>query len=168
MDDQKKWQKAVAGAYQRYDRLPADTGIALDGLIAGIIQLKQELFELAQVAGGGDICRTCGGQCCRYGKYHVTVLDLLAYRSAGVEPLMPDFATPPCCPYGGPDGCRMEPRFRSMTCLIFNCDLLEERMVDDVRQRFAAAEGSLRAAVARAEQLLGYRAGRALLLSLEQ
>jgi hypothetical protein len=92
---------------------------------------------------------------------------LLAYRSAGVEPVVPDFGKHPFCPYGAAEGCLMKPRFRSMTCLIFNCEQLEERMTEDDQQRFAEAERNLRGAVAQVEELLGYRASRALLLSLE-
>lgn len=167
MDDQQKWQRAVAATFQGYDRLSVDSRVALDGLIVRIMRLKQELFEMVLATGSGDICRTCGGECCLMGKYHVTVLDLLAYRSAGVEPVVPDFGTHPFCPYGGTKGCLMAPPFRSMTCLIFNCELLEERLGADGRQRFAETERNLRGAVARVEELLGYRAGRALLLSLE-
>jgi hypothetical protein len=167
VDDQQKWQLSCAATFQGYELLPSDTRVGLDELIAGIMQFKQELFDLALAAGGGDICRTCGGQCCLNGKYHVSVLDLLAYRSAGVEPVKPDFGAHPLCPYGGEAGCSMTPRFRSMTCLIFNCEQLEERLGADDKQRFAEAERNLRSTVDQAEKLLGYRAGRALLLSGE-
>jgi len=167
VEDQQKWQRASAAAFQTYRLLSGDARDALNALISSIMQLKQELFELALVAGGGDICRTCGGQCCLNGKYHVTVLDLLAYRAAGVEPVQPDFGKRPLCPYGGGEGCLMEPRFRSLTCLLFNCELLEERMDTESKQRFATVEQELRRAVTQADTLLGCRAGRALLLSCE-
>jgi len=131
------------------------------------MQVKQELFDLALAAGGSNICRSCGGKCCLNGKYHVSLLDMLAYRAAGVEPVLPDFEQRPLCPYGGSNGCLMEPRFRSITCLIFNCDLLEDRMDSESRQRFASVERNLRSTVARADELLGCRAGRALLLISE-
>ena len=164
MDDQQRWQQAIAATHKSYQRLSVETRDELDDLLDSIMQIKQELFELVQAAGSSEICRDCGGQCCLNGKYHVTELDLLAYLRTDAEPVRPDFGTRPLCPYGGTDGCRMEPRFRSMTCLIFNCDLIEERMGSEDKQRLVEFELNLRRAVEQAEKLLGYRAGRALLL----
>jgi hypothetical protein len=167
VDDQQRWQRAIASTFEDYRRLPAGTRFGLDELIARIMQLKQELSDLVLASGSGDICRSCGGQCCLNGKYHVTILDLLTYCSAGVEPVKPDFGKRPLCPYGGTDGCLMAPRFRSMTCLIFNCELLEDRMGADDKHQFTESEQKLRRTVIEVEKLLGYRAGRALLLSWE-
>jgi hypothetical protein len=132
------------------------------------MKLKEELFALSSATESARICRECGGRCCLNGKYHVSVLDLLAYRSVGVAPVVPDFGLAPRCPYGGPEGCLMPPRFRSMTCLIFNCDLIEDRMEQNSRKRFSACERELRDAVAMADGILTWRAGRALLLSCDE
>lgn len=165
VDDQQLWNRALAEAFRRYDKLAGDVRERLDGQIGEIMRLKQELYDLALTAGSPRLCRECGGKCCLNGKYHVTVLDLLAYRSAGSEPVVPDFSNAPFCPYGDPDGCLMPPPFRSMTCLLFNCDAIEERWGNDTRERFAARERALRDTIGEAERTLRYRAGRAALLS---
>lgn len=165
VDDEQIWQRVVAATSGSYAALPAETRDGLDGLIRGVMILKRELSELALAAGSGAVCRSCGGRCCLNGKYHVTVLDLLAYHSAGVDPVLPDFGKRPLCPYGDEQGCMMAAPFRSMTCLIFNCELVEKRMGANEKQRFADTERSLRRTVEQAEKLLGFRAGRALLLS---
>jgi hypothetical protein len=167
VDDERIWRRAVEVAEASYDRLHVDTRARLDELLNRIMRLKQELFDLSFAAGSACICGECGGRCCLNGKYHVSVLDLLAYRSAMVAPVVPDFSTSPLCPYGGDEGCLMPPRFRSMTCLVFNCELVEERMEASARERFAACEQELRGMVGKADELLGYRAGRALLLSCD-
>lgn len=167
MEDQRKWIRAKEAAVTSYDRLPGATKARLDELLSRIMGLKQELFNISSAAGSARICRDCGGRCCLHGKYHVSVLDLLAYHSAGVAPVVPDFSTAPLCPYGGIEGCLMPPRFRSMTCLVFNCDLVERHMEEAGRARFLACEQELRGAVAMADDLLACRAGRALLLSCD-
>jgi len=168
VDDQQKWQLAEKVALARYGRLPDDIAGCLDVIVSRIMRLKEELLELALAAGSAEICRSCGGECCLFGKYHVSVLDLLAYRIDRSEAVVPDFNSAPHCPYGGIDGCRMPPRFRPLTCVIFNCDAVEQRIGEDGRTRFAAAEQELRDAVRQAETLLGFRASRALLLSCDE
>ena len=168
MDDQQRWQRAGKVACTRYEQLLIDTRDCLVTLVSRIMRLKEELLELALTAGSAAICQTCGGACCLSGKYHVSVLDFLAYRITLAEAVVPDFGRVPHCPYGGTDGCRMPPRFRPLTCVIFNCDAVEGRMGDDARERFAAAEQELRVAVEQVETLLGFRAGRSFLLSCDE
>lgn len=168
MDDQQRWQLAGTVALARYGQLPAETVDRVERIVGRIMLLKEELLELALAAGSAALCRSCGGACCLFGKYHVSVLDLLAYRISRTEAVVPDFDSAPHCPYGGIDGCRMPPRFRPLTCVIFNCDAVEERMGDDQRTRCAVVEQELRDAVRQAESLLGFRASRALLLSCEE
>jgi hypothetical protein len=164
VNDQNIWHRVVEDVDVMYDRLAADTRARLDAHLIHVMQLKQELFELSHAAGSSHVCKECGGACCLNGKYHVSVLDLLAYRSAKVEPVVPDFGNSPLCPYGGPDGCLMPPRFRSMTCLVFNCELIESRMGDREKERFEMLEHALRTAIHGAEDMLKFRAGRAALL----
>jgi hypothetical protein len=168
VDDQQTWRRAKEAVEAICDRLSPVARGRLDQLLERIMALKQELFELSATAGSARICRECGGRCCLNGKYHVSVLDLVAYRCAGVAPVVPDFGKAPLCPYGGSKGCLMPPRFRSVTCLIFNCDLVEDRMEAANRKRFSVCERELRDAVAMADELLAYRAGRALLLSFDE
>jgi len=168
VDDQQRWQRAGTAVCEKYEQLPDDTREGLAGLVKRIMLLKEELLDLSLAAGSGAICRTCGGACCRNGKYHVSLLDLLAYRISGAAAVVPDFGKAPHCPYGGTGGCLMPPRFRPLTCVIFNCDAVEEQMGEHDRERFRAAEQELRDTVKRAEALLGFRVGRALLLSCDE
>lgn len=165
MCDQNVWQRAIISSGTLYDALSADVRGQLDSFISRIMQLKEQLLSVALAAEGEKICRKCGGQCCLLGKYHLTVLDLLAYLKEGAEPLKPVFsAASACCPYGGENGCRMKSRFRPMTCVIFNCDLLEERMGKEVKQKAAAYEADLRELILRADRLTGIRLSRPALL----
>ncbi|HEX9079062.1 MAG TPA: hypothetical protein VF795_05700 [Desulfuromonadaceae bacterium] len=164
MNDLQRWDRAVKAADGTYDALPAETRTGLDTLIGQIMGLKEELVERVLMAGSASICRTCSGQCCRNGKYHVTVLDLLAYRRSGTEPVVPDFSASPACPYSGASGCRMPPRFRPLTCVVFNCELVEEMLGPDERTALYAGERLLRGATAQANRLAGQRLDRALLL----
>lgn len=168
MDDQKIWNRVVATVDASYDRLSDVCRARLDQQLLRIMQLKQDLYDWSQAVGSAEICRECGGACCLNGKFHVSLLDLLAYRSAKAEPVVPHFGDSPLCPYGGPDGCFMPPRFRSMTCLVFNCELVEQRMTGDEKKRFAEGEHALRKAILKAEEILEYRAGRAALLSCHE
>ena len=167
MNDQQRWDRAAKAASGAYEHLPQETRVLLDALIAQVMRLKEELVEQALAAGSAAICRTCAGQCCRNGKYHVSVLDLLAYRSSGTEPVVPDFRLSPACPYSGESGCRMAPRFRPMTCVVFNCELVEGPMGPDERTDLHAGEQRLRDAIAKASSLTGRRLDRALLLSCD-
>ncbi len=80
MDDQRKWNRAVKAADSAYEGLDPGTRAELDTVIGQIMRLKEDLLEQTLAAGGASICRACAGQCCLNGKYHVSVLDLLAYR----------------------------------------------------------------------------------------
>ena len=85
LDDQQRWEQGVAAAGAGYECLPAESRAELDQLIKRIMRLKEELVDRALSAGSASICRACAGQCCLNGKYHVSVLDMLAYRSSMAE-----------------------------------------------------------------------------------
>ncbi len=165
MDDLQAWQRSVEFSAQLYRRLPDTAREQLDALIERIMLLKRELLDLALSAGSAAVCRNCGGKCCLHGKYYVTLLDLLVYRVGAVAAVVPQFGNAPCCPYGGAQGCHLPPPLRPMTCVIFNCDLVEECMSDEACLRSAACERELRAAIVEAEQVSGFQLGRAALLS---
>ncbi|BCS52284.1 hypothetical protein [Geobacter sp. SVR] len=163
MDDQQTWQRALRAIDDWHRGLSEECRTQLGELIGRIMLLKEESLRLGLAAGSAEICRTCGGSCCRYGKYHVTILDLLAFRLNSIDPIA-NFDNFPFCPYGGDEGCLMPPRFRPLTCVIFNCDPIEERMGDDACRSAATLEGELREQIARAERLTGRRLGRPVLL----
>jgi len=163
-DQDAVWKQAVTAASKGYSGLPAAIRTELDGLLEEIMQLKQKLVDMAASTGSSAICRTCGGECCLLGRYHLSTLDLLAYRKTGVEPVIPDFSTAPACPYSDASGCLMPPRYRPVTCVIFNCQLIEDRLTPAERETFHGYESRLRAIVARAGRIHGDRTDRPLLL----
>jgi len=167
VDDTQRWIQAVAAEGDSYERLPAGTRGQLDELIGRIMRLKEELVERALLAGSASICRRCAGKCCLNGKYHVSVLDLLAYRASETEVVLPDFSAAPSCPYSGDSGCLMPPRFRPMTCVVFNCELIEGTMPPPERSALYECEGLLRDTIAQANRVAGRRLDRALLFSCD-
>lgn len=165
VNDQAVWEQAVATASSSYTRLPTGIRAELDGVIAEVLLLKQQLVELVTSAGSVDICRTCGGECCRHGKYHVSVLDILAYLKNGSEPVIPDFSTNPACPYSAVSGCTMGPGYRPMTCVVFNCQKVEDQLTSAEQECFQGYEQKLRDAIKQTGHITGLRLGRPLLLS---
>ena len=165
MNDQTAWEQAVAGAKLSYTSLSPATAAELDGLIDDIMLLKQNLVELAMSAGSGEICRTCGGECCRYGKYHVSILDIMVYEKCAAEVVIPDFSTNPACPYSDVSGCTMASCYRPMTCVVFNCQLVEDQLTSAGRETLRGYEQELRSTITRAGHITGMRLDRALLLS---
>jgi hypothetical protein len=165
VNDQAAWEQAVATAGEWYSGLPSAARAELDGLLEEVMQLKERLVEQVTSSGSAATCRTCGGECCLLGKYHVSVLDILAYRKTGVEPVIPDFTAGPACPYSDTSGCLMPARHRPVTCVIFNCQLIEDRLTTVDRETLHECERRLRDAVGRAGHTSGTRLDRPLLLS---
>jgi len=159
------WEQAVATAGEWYVGLPSAIRAELDGLLEEIMLLKQSLVEQVTSSGSSAICRDCGGECCLLGRYHVSVLDILAYRKAGVEPVIPDFSASPACPYSDASGCLMPPGYRPVTCVIFNCQQIEDSLTVAGLDALHEHERRLRAAVALAGRIHGLRIDRPLLLS---
>jgi hypothetical protein len=165
VSDQAAWEQAVATASEWYLSRPADAKAELDSLLEEIMQLKQNLVEQVTSSGSAAICRDCGGQCCLLGRYHVSVLDILAYRKTGLELVLPDFSTTPSCPYANASGCTMPAGYRPVTCVIFNCQLIEDRLTPDERESLHEYERKLRDSLKRAGCTSGTRLDRPLLLS---
>lgn len=165
MNDQAAWEQAVESAGSMYSGLPPATAAELGGVIDTIMRLKQNLVEQVIAAGSVDICRACGGDCCRFGKYHVSMLDMLAYLKSDAKPQEPDFGTHPYCPYSDVSGCTMAPCYRPMTCVVFNCQQIEDRLAPAQMETMRGHERELRDAIARAGQITGIRLDRPLLLS---
>jgi len=167
VDDQRTWAQAVEIGSRYYEQLPTAIRAELDKLINEIMGLKERLSKLTLSACGAQICRTCGGECCMNGKYHFSVLDLLAYRNTLLEPVVPTFSAQPNCPYSGEFGCLMPPCFRPMTCVVFNCELIENQMNPDQHKALYENENQLRETIRQACRITGRRLDRALLLSGE-
>jgi hypothetical protein len=93
------------------------------------------------------------------------VLDILAYLKNGTEQVIPDFSTNPACPYSDVSGCTMAPGYRPMTCVVFNCQQVEDQLSATQRGMLSDYEHDLRAAIRQAGHITGMRLDRALLLS---
>lgn len=168
MSDQQAWLQGVTDTLGWYERLDMTVREQLDDLIGQIRLAKQQLMQLVLLADGAVICRSCGGECCRYGKYHVTSLDLLALRQRGEGMIVPDFGIHPACPYADTLGCcSMAVEFRPLTCVIFNCEQLENRLSSLDQTQIRTLEQLLRSLISRAEQVSGIRLNRPALLSAE-
>jgi hypothetical protein len=165
VNDQEAWTQAVATASGWYSNLPASVKSELDGLLDEIMQLKEQLVGQVTSSGSSAACRDCGGECCTLGKYHASVLDILAYMKTGSEPVLPDFDSSPSCPYSDASGCIMPPRYRPVTCVIFNCQQIEDRLSVTELDSLHEHEYRLRTAVARAGRIYDIRIDRPLLLS---
>jgi hypothetical protein len=164
VNDQAAWEQSVTTVSTEYFGLPAGIRAELDGLLEEIMQLKEKLVDLVTSAGSSTICRSCNGECCLLGKYHVSVLDIMAYRKTGTEPVVPDFSTGPACPYSNVFGCLMPPRYRPVTCVIFNCPSIDDRLTPTDRDSLYKYEYRLRDTVARAGRIYEIRTDRPLLL----
>jgi hypothetical protein len=165
VNDQAAWEQAVKTATEWYFGLPPGIRSELDGLLEEVMQLKERLVEQVTASGSATTCRTCGGECCLLGKYHVSVLDVLAYRKTEVEPVIPVFSAGPACPYSDASGCLMTARYRPVTCVIFNCQLIEDRLTTVGRETLHEYDMRLRDTVNRAGHTSGTRLDRPLLLS---
>jgi hypothetical protein len=165
VNNQAIWEQAVTNASDWYFGMPSGIRAQLDGLLEEIMQLKQKLVELVTSSGSSEICRTCGGECCLLGRYHVSVLDILAYLITGDKQVIPDFTASPACPYSDVSGCLMQPRYRPVTCVIFNCQSIEDRLTPTERDSLYEYEYRLRDTIALAVRKYDIRIDRPLLLS---
>jgi len=165
VNDQAAWEQAIAAARKSYTDLPHGIAGQLNDVLDQIMQLKQNLVEQVTAAGSSRICRGCGGECCRLGRYHVSVLDILVYLKNDTALPIPDFSTTPACPYSDDSGCIMQSGYRPMTCVVFNCQQVENQLAPDKLEAFHACEQELRDAITRAGQITGLPLNRALLLS---
>lgn len=167
MTDQQKWEKAVAAIAREYRELTPVVRKQADSLLERVTEAKTRVHAFAEHLQGGEICASCGGECCLTGKYHFTVVDLLCYLREGKELFLPRFASGRC-PYLGDAGCFMEPRFRPYNCVTFNCDRVEGLMKPVEKERFMDAERELRACYRQMEELFGNRFLQGMLINCER
>jgi hypothetical protein len=165
VNDQEIWEQAVTAVRNSYNSLPPETMSDLNGLIEYVKRIKQNLVELVTSTGSSNICRNCGGECCKYGKFHVTVLDVIACLKSAHELVIPDFSNNPYCPYSDISGCTMAAAYRPMTCVVFNCQQVEDQLSPAQIEMMRGYEQELRDAIGRAVIVSGLRLDRALMLS---
>ncbi|MFZ4855080.1 MAG: hypothetical protein ACOYL3_01670 [Desulfuromonadaceae bacterium] len=167
MDDQLLWDIGIVRLKALYFSLRRESEPGLAELVARSIQTKETLAAVIAEIDAASVCRHCGGQCCQNGKYRINVFDSLAFI---VRQNIPSahFAHKPVCPYGGIDGCSMEPGLRPADCILFICDALDEKLSPDSRMILAVGEQELRECIKQASRLIGEQLKTPLLLWAEK
>ena len=167
MTDRETWNLAVAVVAGEYERLSAPQRAAVAEAAEAVKTCKKALHRIVEAVAAADICASCRGACCRTGKYHFTVVDLLVYLSDGRELFTPRFDQG-ACPYLGERGCLMEPAQRPYNCVTFNCEGVEQLLGPREKERLIRLELELRAHYTRFEELLGNRFMGGLLMNWER
>ena len=160
------WAAAVSVVCREYGELCDNVRAELAGMVSALRLEKRELHSLTADIGAERYCADCGGACCRTGKYHFSVVDLLVFLSGGEEIVKPSFQAD-CCPYMGKEGCQMEPSLRPFPCITFCCEELHALMAPDVAERLAVLEKGVRACYHWIEELFGRPLMKSLLIAYE-
>ena len=167
MTDQETWDLAVAAVTEEFDRIPSSRLALIAAGITAVRVCKQALHAVVEEAGASGVCTSCRGECCRTGKYHFRVLDLLAYLVDGRELFTPRFGREGC-PFLGEQGCLMAPSLRPFNCITFNCDRVEALIDPRERNRLVSLEHELRDCCRRVEVLGGLTVKGGLMMSQER
>jgi len=152
MTDREKWDWGVAAVRKEYAGLSPLLKTRLSNCAAEIKSCKHSLHLIAGEVRAAEICAHCFGECCKSGKNHVKVVDLLVYLSDDREFFTPCFERV-ICPYLGDSGCLMGPEYRPYNCITFICERVDELLGPPERERFHAAERELRSLYDEMEQL---------------
>ncbi len=167
MDDLEKWDKAISAVNREFASLPEPFLSKLKNSVETIRKYKRSVFALTETINAGEICKACRGECCRKGKYHFTVTDLLVYLVEGKELFVPCF-TNGRCPYSGDAGCLMEVEYRPFNCITFHCEELEKLLPKHAVEEFYGLEGKLRCQYGELEKLFDNRFAYGLLANYER
>ena len=167
MNDHELWKRAVAQLEKEYHALPPSSADAVNHFLKLIQELKKSIHRIVEQVDVGTICSMCGGECCFRGKYHVTVIDVLAYLAAEKELFTPLFLED-WCPYLVESRCAMAPDFRPFNCVTFNCERVEGLLELDRAEHFYVLEKELRCCYEAIEKLHGKRFLHGLLINYEQ
>ena len=167
MTVREEWDMAAAAVAEEYGRLSVSRRAAVAGAAEAVKSCKKALHRVVEAVAAADICASCRGACCRTGKYHFTVVDLLVYLSDGRELFTPGFDKGGC-PYLGERGCLMEPPLRPYNCVTFNCEEVERLLDPRERERLVRLELELRAHYRGLEELFGNRFMGGLLMNWER
>lgn len=161
------WNLAVAAIAESYSRFAQPGRDLVSKAAQEIKACKEDLHALVEAVAAAEICASCGGECCRSGKYHFTLADLLVYLVDGHELFTPRFDQD-ACPYLGDGGCLMAPGYRPFNCITFTCERLEWLLGPLERDRCARLEQELRDNYRRIEEPFDLRTRGVLLMSWER
>ena len=167
MTDLETWNLAVAAVAEGFARLSSPRRAVITEAAEAAKACKEALHAIVAAVAAAGVCASCGGQCCLTGKYHFTVVDLLAYLADDRELFTPRFDHD-ACPYLGGDGCLMAPPYRPFNCVTFNCERLECLLESPEKERLARLEQELRTIYGRFEELIGVRIMGGLLMNAER
>jgi hypothetical protein len=142
VSDLQNWQTAVATAQKEFRQLTGEQLAAVNSLVNRVMACKGELTALFDSVSGGAVCSLCQGECCRAGRYHFTVVDLVVYLATSAELFLPRFNSG-TCPFLGDSGCVMQPLYRPYNCLTFVCDRIDGGMEPGQRACFSEASERL-------------------------
>jgi hypothetical protein len=167
LDDLEKWNRAVSAVNREFALLPESLLAKLKNSLKTIKEYKRSVFRLTETVNAGQICEACQGACCRKGKYHFTVIDLLVYLVEGKELFVPCFNNGRC-PYSGDAGCLMEVEYRPFNCITFQCEKLERLLLPADIDKFYMLEKELRSEYADLERIFDNRFAYGLLANYER
>jgi len=142
-DDIKLWNSIVSRIDGEWQVLPVDEKRWVTDHLRTIISLQEQLHELFLAVGGDECCRTCDGECCGHGRFHPTLVNVLACLLAGHPVPQPDFER--LCPYIAAAGCQFPPGLRPYNCISFICEAVEDRLDPEAKRAFYHLEGLIRA-----------------------
>jgi hypothetical protein len=165
--DRESWKLAVAAVAEEFARLSPIRRALVGEAVEAVKACKQALHTIVEGVAASGICASCGGECCRTGKFHFTVVDLLVYLAEGRELFTPRFDRE-ACPYLGAPGCLMEPVYRPFNCITFNCERVELLLEPHEKEGLARDEEKLRSDYKRFEKLFGTRFMGGLLMNWER
>ncbi len=136
------WEETIFRVRTEYALLPAAEREWVEGQLANIGNLQQQLHQLFLLADGPALCVACDGACCGRGRNHLTLANLLAVLGEGGDPPVPDFSAP--CPLLSPRGCQLPAPNRPFNCVIFLCETIEARLAPADLRHFYEIEQALR------------------------
>ncbi len=167
MTDRETWNLAAAAVTAEFAALPPARQALVAELAGAVKDGKQALHAVVAGVSAGEICASCGGECCLTGKFHVTVVDLLVYLAEGRELFTPSFDQGHC-PYLCTQGCLMSPPYRPFICVTFNCEQVESLLEPAEKERSVLIERELRTLYGKFEELFGNRFMGGLLMNCER
>jgi len=160
MNDRDRWERAITAVSADFALLPPAARERVGEVARAIRQVRRELQYLAGEMDSAAICASCGGECCRRGKYHVTVTDILVFLAEG-EPLFTPRFDRDACPYLDDHGCMMDPSLRPFPCITFNCERVQGSWEPERIEAFYRGERRLRGLYGELERLIALRTGQA-------
>lgn len=137
------WQEITRKVKEEWISLSDDDRSWITLKVQRLADVQKKLHHIVSYADGEEICRDCAGACCGHGLYHPTLVTVLAHLVLNSPLPDPDFSQ--SCPYFGVKGCQFLPEVRPFNCLIFICELIEERISEGQRQEILDLELELRA-----------------------